>query len=708
MQTNFFKTKSESKLKRILVILALTPAVLGAQSAARDGAQASTSADGPVALEPYVVTAARTTQPLVVETDPRAPAQPVPASDGADILKNIAGFSVVRKGGTDGDPVLRGLAGSRLGILLDGENILGGCGSRMDPPTAYVFPTAYDRVTVIKGPQTVLHGPGNSAGVVLFERDLKRFHSPAADVTASLTGASFGRIDGLGDVLAGNALVQARATATWTRADNYEDGNGNAVHSAYDRWSANASLAWTPDARTSVELTGARSNGEAAYADRMMDGAKFDRVNYGLRFRRDGLTPFITRVEARWYYNHVDHVMDNYSLRPFTPSMMMPNPSASNPERVTAGGLAQVTLAPAGSFTVTIGADTQRNKHTSRSTMNEPMMPYENMAREKNAAFNQYGLFAEGTWAFAPASRLIAGTRLDAWKAEDFRQTVSVSMMSTVPNPTADQARRDNLASGFARYERDLGEGKQPLTLFAGIGAVQRFPDYWELFSNESAASVSAFDTKSETTVQLDLGALWRRGSVQASASIFAADISDYILVQSNVAKPSGMMGTRPATITRNVDASTFGGEVSFAWRITEHWKLDASAAYLRGENDTDALPLAQMPPFEGRVALAYATVNWSAGGLFRAVAAQNRVAANQGNIAGQDIGASPGFAVVSLNASRRFGKYVRLSAGVDNLFDKAYAEHISRAGSMISGFVQTTRVNEPGRNFWAKLDVSF
>ena len=122
----------------------------------------------------------------------------MPANDGADILKNISGFSIIRKGGTDGDPVLRGMAGSRLGILVDGESISGGCGSRMDPPTSYIFPNIYDNVTIIKGPETVLHGPGNAAGVVLFERDFKRLAASEADLMASVMGASYGRFDGLG------------------------------------------------------------------------------------------------------------------------------------------------------------------------------------------------------------------------------------------------------------------------------------------------------------------------------------------------------------------------------------------------------------------------------------------------------------------------------------------------------------------------------
>lgn len=46
------------------------------------------------------------------------------------------------------------------------------------------------------------------------------------------------------------------------------------------------------------------------------------------------------------------------------------------------------------------------------------------------------------------------------------------------------------------------------------------------------------------------------------------------------------------------------------------------------------------------------------------------------------------------------------VTAGVDNLFDRTCAEHISQAGSMVPGFVQTTRVNEPGRTIWMKVNV--
>ena len=226
----------------------------------------------PAQLQEMVVTAPRMDEPLKVVTDPRQPRQPLPAHDGADFLKTIPGFSVIRKGGTDGDPVLRGMAGTRLNILLDGEQILGGCGGRMDPPTAYIFPESYDRVTVIKGPQSVVNGPGSSAGSVLFERDIKRLVAPGFKAAGSVMAGSFSRHDELVDLTGGTPDVYLRGILTNSRSGDYQDGSGRKVHSRYERWSANATLGWTPDNNTRLEVTAATSDGNAAYADRMMDG----------------------------------------------------------------------------------------------------------------------------------------------------------------------------------------------------------------------------------------------------------------------------------------------------------------------------------------------------------------------------------------------------------------------------------------------------
>jgi len=657
-------------------------------------------------LEEVVVTAPQSTEPLTVKTNPKKPRQPVPAHDGADYLKTIPGFSVIRKGGTDGDPVFRGMAGSRLNILLDGEQILGGCGMRMDPPTAYVFPASYDRITLLKGPQTVLYGPGSSAGTVLFERIIDRAAQAGTRVQGSLMLGSFGRNDEMVDARTGGESYYLRAGGTRSHSNDYKDGSGNTVHSEYTRWSTNAALGWTPDDNTRLELTAAKSDGEAAYADRAMDGTKFARDNIGLKFDKQHMGGLLDGIEAQVYYNYVDHVMDNYSLRTQTAATKM----VSNPDRKTLGARSVFNLAMSDATSAKVGVDYQSNKHTLRSTMNQAMTPYELLPRTEDANFRNYGLFGEVTHDVVDSDRIIGGLRVDNWHAEDKRAAMLMArdannVAYTVANPTSGQSRDKILSSGFARYERDLAA--TPATVYAGIGHTERFPDYWELISanKESLTTTSAFNTNPEKTTQLDLGTIYKGAQWSVSVSGFYSKINDFILIQSGVAKTAP---TRTVTIARNVNATTYGAEAGAAGQLAENWKVDGSLAYVHGSNDTDGTALGQIPPLEARLGLNYDDKVWTFGGLLRAVAAQNRVAVNQGNIAGQDIGASSGFSVFSVNGGWRASKTVQVSAGVDNVFNKTYAEHISRAGAMVSGYTQTTRINEMGRNAWVKANFDF
>jgi iron complex outermembrane recepter protein len=653
-------------------------------------------------LENVVVTAVHMRSPLEVATDPSQPRQPLPAHDGAEYLKTIPGFNVIRKGGTDGDPLFRGMAASRINILVDGESLLGGCGMRMDPPTAYVFPETFDRISVIKGPQTVSHGPGNSAATVMFERDSKRRDDSGWEARGSLTGASFGRNDEVLHVNGGSPQVYAELSATRAESDDYRDGKGDRVQSAYERWNTTGAIGWTPDADTMLELSGALSDGEAAYADRAMDGAKFERENLGLKFRRDNVSELLQRIEAQAYYNYIDHVMDNYSLRDFTPTMMMPNPTVSNPDRRTTGGKLLAELQLGTSTSATLGIDHQANEHSVRSSMNQTMMPYQQLSRIDDAEFSNVGVFAELTHDLDLRSRLIGGVRVDDWEARDLRETIRIGMMGSMPNPDAGARRHERLPAGFARYEHDLD--LSPVTLYAGVGHVERFPDYWETISDkESESSLSAFDTRPEKNTQIDVGLIHKGSRFGSSLSFFYNDIEDYILIESNYRK-----GMRNAVITRNVDARTWGGEAGLSYAIDSNWNADLTLAYTRGENRTDDHALAQQPPLEGRFSLNYASGDWSFGALLRLVDEQDRIAINQGNVVGQDLGESDGFAVFSLNGGWKPREGIQLTAGVDNLLDANYAEHLSRGGAMVSGFTQTERVNEPGRTAWLKLGFSF
>src|SRR5690606_21082943 len=202
----------------------------------------------------------------------------------------------------------------------------------------------------------------------------------------------------------------------------------------------------------------------------------------------------------------------------------------------------------------------------------------------------------------------------------------------------------------------------------------------------------------------------------EASVSAFYSEVADYLMIQSNVSKPvmagSGMSGmassTRSTSIARNIDARSWGVEVDGQYHFADTWRAEFTLASVRGANDTDGTPLAQLPPLETRLGIFYDNSHWSAGLLWRALASQKRVDLNKGNIVGQDFGPTDSANILSLNAGWRVTEGVLLTAGIDNLLDKTYAEHVSRAGASIPGFDQITRVNEPERMLWMKAQYSF
>ncbi|WP_430390661.1 TonB-dependent copper receptor [Dyella sp. 20L07] len=657
-------------------------------------------------LTPIVVTATMQDSPLTVVTDPKKPRQPVPASDGADFLKSIPGFSTIRKGGSNGDPLLRGMSGSRLNILVDGGMIAGGCPSRMDPPTAYIAPQLYDHVTIIKGPETVLYGPGNSAGVVLFDRDFNRYTQPVVEGNASLLFGSAGRNDQTLDLRAGESTGYLGLSANHTHSQDYKDGDGHRVHSQYERWNADATVGWTPNDSTRVELTAGKGNGDAAYAFSGMDGAQFLRESAALKWTQEHLTKHWDKLEVQAYTNYADHVMDNYTLRKPDPTSMMPMAMAADVDRRTSGARIAGTWRWDDAWELNAGVDGSVSLHSSRTggPPGSMMGFYKSKSRVRDARMQDIGAFTETRWTFAPSQRWISGIRIDRAQTRGYTLSTSNNMsdMGQMPMATGQVAtsRSDTLPSGFVRYERDMTG--QPATFYAGIGHVERFPDYWELFGQHAEGSLDSFHKlKPERTTQLDVGMQYHDDHMKAWISAYMGVVNDFILMH----YPVMSMGTGYAS---NVQARIAGGEAGASYALTHHWKADVTLAYTWGENRTERRPLPQMPPIETRLGLTYEASQWSIGALWRMATAQHRVAKGEGNIVGQDIGQSAGFGVFSLNGAYRFDRRFAVSAGIDNLLNKTYAEHVNAAAAGLAGYVNTTRVNEPGRTLWIKIDATF
>lgn len=627
--------------------------------------------------------------PLEVVTSPKTPRQPAPASDGSDYLKTIPGFSQIRNGGSNGDPVFRGMFGSRLRLLTNDSEMLGACPSRMDAPSSYISPESYDLLTVTKGPETVLWGPGNSAGTVRFDREPPRFDNAAIKGDASFLAASNDRFDENADVSFGNEDGYVRLNGNKSKSGDYKDGNGERIASKWDKWNTDMAIGWTPDVDTLLELTAGQGNGNASYAGRGMDGSQFKRESLGLRFKKENIGEVFDSLDMNLYYNYANHIMDNYS-RPSpgtmstgasTGNMDMSMPMEKQVDRRTVGARAMGTWLWS-DFQLQSGMDMQINTHRSNEDDRDA-------GWQEDARFHDYGAFGELTWNATEQSKAIAGARFDKVYVDNATGVGSSS-------------REDTLPAGFLRVEHNLGS--VPAMIYAGLGYTERFPDYWELFSPTYGpdGTSDVFDNlKPEKTTQLDIGAQYKGERTTGWISAYVGRINDYILFlydpdDSHVSQAD------------NVDATIMGGEMGASYQLNAQWKADATMNYSWGENTDDSQPLPQMPPLEARLGLTWEKGDWSSTGLLRMVSPQHRVAMNEGNVVGKDFDQSAGFAIVSANAAWKVNKVLKLSSGVDNLFDKSYSEHLNLAGNSSFGYSSNTPVNEPGRTFWAKMNVTF
>lgn len=646
------------------------------------------SATDTTQMPPIVVTAQETTRSngLIVQADPKQPIQPVPATDGADYLQSILGFNAIKNGGTNGDVTFRGMFGSRIKMLTDGTENLGACPARMDSPTSYINPESYDRITVIKGPQTVLYATPGSAATVLFEREPEQLSrdKPYRGQASVLIG-SFGRLDHNIEAAVGDESKYARLNATRSVAGNYQDGNGKTVQSQWERWSTDLALGWKPTQDTWLELRGGASDGESAYAGRTMDGTQFRRESLGLHAEQKNITDVIKKVEAQIDYSYNDHVMDNFKLR--TPPMAM----NMNMGMSMGGGAMEVTRRTInartavttewGNFSAISGVDSQHNQHAGNMYMRDanPIPPL-----KRDLEYQSYGAFTEWTYTLSPETKWVAGGRIDQVK---------------VNHAANDQQRKDTNPNTFVRIEHALPE--HGLKTYAGIGYVERSPDYWEI-SRVSKGQLNYLDT--EKTTQLDLGFEFEQGALTSWASAYAGLIDDFILVpyQSN---PNGSVSILPA---RSIDATIAGAEAGIGYHLTDHLQTDLSAMYAWGKNTSDGKPLPQIAPLEGRFNLRYVQDRYSLGLLWRAVAKQNRISLNEGNIVGYDIGKSKGFSTLAINAAYQYSPTLDFAVGIDNLLDKAYAEHLNKSGAALFGYAANEQFNNSGRNYWARVSMKF
>ncbi|NAR63773.1 TonB-dependent copper receptor [Acinetobacter haemolyticus] len=687
----------------------LTVAILAASNTAMVWANTEVqpqSQTAQVILTPIVVTAQQPNQNngLVVQADPKKPIQPVPATDGADYLQSIMGFNAIKNGGTNGDVTFRGMFGSRIKMLVDGSENLGACPSRMDAPTSYIQPESFDKITVIKGPQTVRYATPGSAATVIFERQPESLSKdqPYRGQASVVTG-SYGRLDHNVEAAIGDETKYARLNANRSVADNYKDGDDQTVHSNWERWNADLALGWKPTEDSWLELRAGKGDGEAAYAGRSMDGSQFKRESLGLHAEQKNLNEVIKKIEAQLDYSYNDHIMDNFSLRDVPAGGM---PMAMDVTRRTLNARAAITT-DWDKISLVSGLDSQHNKQAGNMYMRGQLPP----AMDETLSFQSYGAFTEATIPVNDNNKVITGARIDHVEIE---------------NLASNKSRKNTVPSGFIRLENLMPQ--HDLKSYIGLGYVERTPDFWEIYRTVLPSTNMGMDDMNghgghgnmpmpsvtrtmddleyldnEKTLQLDLGYQLDHGKYNSWASAYVGVIKDFMLISYD--DPDKKMLTPKI---RNVNATIAGVEAGVGYQFNDQIQADVSTMYAWGKNTSDDRALPQIAPLEGRINIRYVEDKYSLGLLWRVVAKQNRISLNEGNVVGYDMNESKAFNTLAVNGSYQLTKAMDVSVGIDNLLDKTYTEHLNKAGASMFGYGASEQFNNIGRNYWMRMSMKF
>lgn len=680
------------RLLPLLIAASLLPAAAGAQDA-----------------EPLMTVVVEGTPDIMAPVDAAEDMTGVPG-DAAEALTRVPGAAVVRNGAQTGIVQLRGLFNERVRVRVDGMELTPACPNHMDPPLHYAGLEALDAIEVIVGASPVSLGGDSLAGSVEVKSRPPRFAAdaawqPDARVELGYSGGNEGRQAAV-ELGAFNDMLNLRYLGGYQDAGNYESARGTVADTGYTNERHALAAAYRHGSGVWQLEAGTHRASDVGTPTLPMDMVKDDANRIRLAFKGD--TP-IGKLEAGVYRHEIDHLMDNFSLRPMmSGTSRMQAPATSNDTGLTVG-LAN----PAGSGTLKLGMEIHANDF---NTDQQNLDSGQTQDMFRNAQRDRYGVYGEWEGSLAPRWRLNAGLRADMVRM-DTDDIVSIfvpanPMMAAAiaADRTAfnaqDHARTDSHLDGTLALSYALQRG---LSLEGALTRKTRSPSILEryLWSPTSASAGQADGRTYLGNLALDpevahgvsLGIKLRQPDLRAQASVFWQDISDFIQGQP-IARldPNGL----PVLRYTNVNARLWGGEASLDRRFGA---LDTGAwvSLARGENTDNGDNLYRIAPLRGGVSAEYRMQAWRVGGDWILSARKDTVAAYNGEKP------TPGYGILNLHAGLSPMKNVNLTAGVDNVLDKPYYDPLAGVNRVPGGAVPVGGIMPgAGRFGYVKLDWMF
>lgn len=642
----------------------------------------------------------------------------VPARDIGEFLRSTPNVSGVRKGATNIDPVIRGMKAGQLNVQSNtGQKIEGGCPNRMDPASSHIDVNDITRMEIIKGPYALRFGP--VFGGVLNLITEKAVPSDVFKINAkAILGweSNWGGQRESVSIWGGNKVIYFAMTGNNQVYGNYTDGNGKEVKSSFKKYNYSAELGIKPADQHEIRLSYKGSHGldirfPALAMDEREDNTNLMAANYHYRNKSARLQT----VDVKVYRSEVFHEMDN-KWRPISDTVV----AIATVDALTKGARADFGFQQnqgslhAGFDYEHIFKDGQRVKHL----ILQPGLPVKNEPLWQNAVIQNLGFFGEYRQKQSDKLEFILAGRVD------FNQATSDPMLleNMMGKPVY---YNDTVDFDFVNISLSAGLSYKINRNFSvdfALGRGVRSPDMVERYIILLPVGYDNYDylgnpgLKPENNHQADL-TLTKTSKVgcKITANTFFSYITNYITgvkVPPSELMPqtAGVLGVKRFI---NLDkAYMYGFELTWASPIQKLWSSSISVAYTTGINPEATRyiiengsvtgseivkndPLPEIPPLEANLKFDY---KFFESKLIpelniRLTAPQNRIST------AYDERTTPGFMIAGLRLFYSYNAQLSLAAGVNNLFDKGYYEHLNRRviGSKMSLY-------EPGRIFYLNL----
>jgi outer membrane receptor protein involved in Fe transport len=648
----------------------------------------------------------------------------------SDLLANIPGVSLERDGIWATTVNIRGLSRSDFIILIDGDRIE--TASDISAALSLIDLNDVDRIEVIKGGSSSLYGSGALGGIVNFiTRDPQYVEgiNIKGNLNSSYNSVNSGNSQNISMSLFSRSW-NLNLSGSLRNAANTKTPVGTLQNSQYHDNNFSSFLSVKPADNQRLNIKYQRyyghdigiPGGYPLFPDNaQVKYTKVERDLFSAGYSMTNINAYFTKFSLEYYNQNIYRFVENIPYQ-----IQNPNPLTQiNVEKITPNArhylngikletnwvIGQSNYLIAGLDIWQRDLDSRREKYlqiTSFDSTGNITNVQNQMIGEKplpEASYRSSGIFLQDDVILLPKKlTLTIGGRIDKINIKN----------NLVYNPvyiiTNDSARSENYNPPNqtlyweASSEQDISWSGSISALYSLVNDVDisfniarsfRSPSLEERFQYIDLGNLLRIgnpNLKPEKGLFVDLGLRIWKEKFSFQGSTFMNKLNDL------VTEINGIFESRPAKINENIGKSLlYGYDFRFDYNFYENYILYGSGAYVRGEDIENYSDLPAIPPLNGKLGIKSMMFN-----LFD-IDFSATFFADQNKIAPGEI-STPGYTYYDLYLSSIPIKVeavdLNIFAGIENLTNKAYRNHLSTNRGLIT--------IEPGRNFYLKLNLSW